>query len=313
MSDLHRPVMVREVVSALTRDGTRGGDFLDATLGLGGHSEALLAARADARIVGLDRDGEALARAQARLAFHGARFRALRGNFRDARRLLRGERFDGAVMDLGVSSMQLDTAERGFSFLRDAALDMRMDREAAETAADWVNRATGDELERIFREYGEERRARRVAEAICEERRAAPIRTTLRLAEIVAAAAGGARPWERLHPATRVFMALRMAVNDEIGALREGLEAVGALLTTGARLAVISFHSVEDREVKRCFREWKRAGMARVLTLKPLAPGEQETRENPRARSARLRVAEMTGNPISTSPGETDGTQPKKS
>lgn len=313
MSGLHRPVMAEEVVTALTRDGTRGGVFLDATLGLGGHSEALLAARDDVRIVGLDRDGEALARAQARLAFHGARFRALRGNFRDARRLLRGERFDGAVMDLGVSSLQLDLAERGFSFRQDAALDMRMDREATETAADWVNRATGDELERIFREYGEEWRARRVAEAIRRERRAAPIRTTLRLAEIVAEAAGGARPWERLHPATRVFMALRMAVNDEIGALREGLEAVGSLLTAGARLAVISFHSVEDREVKQRFREWKRTETARLVTPKPRAPGEEETRANPRARSARLRVAEMTGNPISTSSGETHGSKPKES
>ena len=280
---------------ALTREGTRGGRFLDATLGLGGHSEALLASRSDARVAGLDQDGESLVRARARLAPFGERFRATRGNFRDACALLAGEAYDGAVMDLGVSSPQLDTAARGFSFQHDAPLDMRMDTENARTAADLVNHAACDELERIFREYGDERRARRIAEAICAERRAVPVRTTLQLAEIVTRAAGGARPWARLHPATRVFMALRMAVNDELGALREGLEAIGTLLAPGARLAVISFHSVEDREVKARFREWKRVGKARVLTPKPLGPGEKETRENPRARSARLRVAEMTG------------------
>jgi 16S rRNA (cytosine1402-N4)-methyltransferase len=313
MSGVHRPVMVAEVVAALTRDGTRGGRFLDATLGLGGHSEALLSARPDARVVGIDRDGEALALAAERLAPFGDRFRAARGNFRDARALLAGEAFDGAVLDLGVSSLQLDTAARGFSFQRDAPLDMRMDPSAAGTAADLVNRASPAELERIFREHGDERRARRIAEAIREERQAAPIRTTMQLAGIVARAAGGSRFAGRIHPATRVFMALRMEVNDEPGALREGLGAVASLLAPGGRLAVISFHSAEDREVKNRFRDWKRNGAARLMTPKPLGPGEGEARANPRARSARLRVAEMTGEHFQQPQGGTDGEKPKES
>ena len=313
MNGAHQPVMVREALAALTRDGTRGGLFLDATLGMGGHSEALLATRADTRVVGVDQDGQALAAAASRLARFGDRFRAVRGNFRDARALLAGEVLDGALMDLGVSSLQFDTATRGFSFQRDAPLDMRMDAEGPRTAADLVNGAAREELERVFREYGDERAARRIAEAICEERRSAPLRTTLHLAGIVARATGGVRPWQRIHPATRVFMALRMAVNDEPGALREGLEAIGLLLAPGARLAVISFHSVEDREVKNRFREWKRTGVARVLTPKPLRPGAEEVEENSRARSACLRTAERTGKQFQTQQGGTDGEKPQKS
>lgn len=313
MNGVHRPVMAREALAALTCDGTRGGLFLDATLGLGGHSEALLTARADTRVVGIDQDGQALAAAASRLAGFGDRFRAVRGNFRDTRALLAGEALDGALMDLGVSSLQFDTATRGFSFQRDAPLDMRMDAEGPRTAADLVNGAAREELERVFREYGDERAARRIAEAICEERRSAPMRTTLHLAGIVARATGGVRPWQRIHPATRVFMALRMAVNDEPGALREGLEAIGSLLAPGARLVVISFHSVEDREVKNRFREWKRTGMVRVLTPKPLRPEAGEVEENPRARSARLRAAEKMGKQIQTQQGGTDGEEPQES
>ncbi len=313
MNGVHQPVMVKEALAALTHDGTRGGLFLDATLGLGGHSEALLAARADVRVVGMDQDGEALAAATSRLAGFGERFRAVRGNFRDARALLGCEPLDGALMDLGVSSLQFDTATRGFSFQRDAPLDMRMDGNGARKAADLVNGADRGELERIFRDYGDERAARRIAAAICEERRSAPLRTTVQLAGIVARAKGGMKPWQRIHPSTRVFMALRMAVNDEPGALREGLVAIGSLLVPGARLVAISFHSVEDREVKSRFREWKRAGEAHVLTPKPLRPGVVEVEGNPRARSACLRVAEKAGNQFQTQQGGTDGKKPQKS
>lgn len=307
----HKPVMVREVVELLTGGARRGGLIVDATLGGGGHAEALLetwnAKSAGGRtgaacpplagtqggpvcVVGVDQDADALEGAVARLERFGDRFRAVRGNFRNLAGLLDGELVDGVVMDLGVSSHQLETADRGFSFQRDGPLDMRMDRGSGLTAEEIVNRWPEEELERIFREFGEERQARRVARRLVERRVVAPLRRTLELADLVARVV---RTGGRIHPATRVFQALRMAVNDEPGALSEGLSGAWGRLHHGGRLAVISFHSLEDRIVKNQFLRWEREERTgRRLTRKPLTATAEEVRDNPRARSAKLRAAE---------------------
>ncbi len=293
MSGEHQTVMCREAVEILTRGGTSGGLFLDATLGGGGHSEALLRSRDDVKVIGIDQDAEGLAAASARLAPFGARFRSCHGNFRELDAALGGRRPDGILMDLGVSSRHLDMAERGFSFQRDGPLDMRMDAEGALTAADVVNGWKEEELARIFWELGGEGRSRRIARAIVAERESHPIRTTVELASIVVRALGGGRGWQRIHPATRVFQAIRMTVNDELGALREGLERAWEGLAARGRLVVISFHSLEDREVKHRFREWARdKERVELITRKPMTPEDEETRRNPRARSAKLRAIE---------------------
>ncbi len=295
MSGYHEPVMLGEAVEILTGDGARGGLMVDATLGGGGHSEALLRRRDDVRVFGVDQDAAAVAAATARLRAFGARFTAVRGNFRAIEGLLAGQRAEGVLMDLGVSSFQLESAERGFSFLRDGPLDMRMDAGGGLTAADVVNGWREEDLARIFWELGEERRSRQIARAIAEERRLHPIRTTTELAGIVARASGSAGRGQRIHPATRVFQALRMTVNDELEALREGLDAAWRLLGEGGRLAVISFHSIEDREVKRRFLAWAREEKTGTLVMKkPLGPSREEARRNPRARSAKLRAIEKT-------------------
>lgn len=280
--------------------------YLDGTLGGGGHSGALL--EAGACVVAMDRDTEALGHAGARLAAFGDRFRAVHGNFAaaaDIPEILAAAPFDGALLDLGVSSHQLDAAERGFSFRNDGPLDMRMDSSQGETAADIVNTAPEAELARMFREFGGEPQSRRAARAIVAEReRLAFVRTgqLAALIERVLPRRG------RLHPATRVFQALRIVVNDELGALRRALDAIPALLRGGARFAVITFHSLEDRLVKSFFRagsgewldrpEWPapRPNPGRRfldLTRKPVEPPAEEVRRNPRARSARLRAVEM--------------------
>jgi 16S rRNA (cytosine1402-N4)-methyltransferase len=287
----------------------RGGLFVDATLGLGGHSEALLEASSDTRVVGIDRDREALRLASDRLARFGPRFRAAHANFRDIRRVLEevGEREPAGVLaDLGVSSLQFDTPERGFSFRHDAPLDMRMDASGdEETAAELLERLPEEEIARVIYEYGEERRSRRIARWIVERReRGEPLKMTSELAELVARAAGHKRG-ERVHPATRTFQALRIAVNGELEGLDEFVETAVDLLQTQGRLAVISFHSLEDRIVKRALRRLsgycecdRRAPVCvcgarravEILTRRPLTPGEREVEENPRARSAKLRA-----------------------
>jgi len=289
----HAPVMVAEVVELLAAG--RGGVFLDCTVGLGGHTRALLDAGAT-RVIGLDRDREALDGARAALEPWAARVELVHADYRDVARVLddRGlDRIDGALADLGVSSLQFDGEGRGFSFRRDEPLDMRMDRSVGPTAAELVARATEAELSDVIFQYGEERHARRVARAIVEARRQGPVRTTGQLAAVVRRAVR-VRGYQRIDPATRTFQALRIWVNRELEGLDRFLrEAIGRL-RTGARLAVIAFHSLEDRIVKQTFRALERGADAaiRVLTKRPLVPGAAEIAANPRARSAKLRAAE---------------------
>lgn len=293
----HVPVLLREVLEALAPRG--GATLLDGTLGLGGHSlawlEATAAAGATGRVVGLDRDAEVLERARERIEerFPG-RLHTRHGSYEECAAALEDagiDAADAALLDLGASSVQLDDPARGFSFRAAGPLDMRMDpREEGVTAAEVVNGAPEEELERIVSEYGEEPAARRVARRIVEERARAPFRDTLRLAEVVAEAVGGRRG--RLHPATKVFQALRIHVNDELGRLRRGLPAVAASVRPGGRMGVISFHRLEDRLVKGFFA----AGQGdRFREIGSRTPGREEERTNPRSRSARLRAVEVLG------------------
>lgn len=305
----HRPVLLLETVGLLAPE--RGGLFVDATLGLGGHSEAILSASNETRVLGLDRDREALRLASQRLARFGSRFRAAHANFREIERVL-GEaderHVSGVMADLGVSSLQFDTPERGFSFRHEAPLDMRMDASGEEeTAAELLERLPEEEIANILYEFGEERKSRRIARWIVERReRGEPLKTTTELAELVARAVGHRRG-ERIHPATRTFQALRIAVNAELEGLGEFIETAVDLLQAQGRLAVISFHSLEDRVVKRSMRKLSgycecgrripvcECGARRaveILTRRPLTAGEQELEENPRSRSAKLRACE---------------------
>jgi len=303
----HRPVLLRETIGLL--DAAHGGLFVDGTLGLGGHSEAILEAATDARVIGIDRDREALELASKRLAHFGSRFRGVHANFRDIVRVLAeaNERdARGVLVDLGVSSLQLDSAERGFSFRHDAPLDMRMNASGdEETAAELLARLSEEEIARIIFEYGEERRSRRIARWIVERReRGEAIETTKQLADLVARAVGS-RKAEKVHPATRTFQALRIAVNQELEGLGEFVETAIDLLETDGRFVAISFHSLEDRIMKRALRRLSghcecsprapvcSCGARRaveILTRRPVAPSETEVLENPRARSAKLRA-----------------------
>ncbi|MDT7688330.1 MAG: rRNA (cytosine1402-N4)-methyltransferase [Acidobacteriota bacterium] len=303
----HRPVLLFEAVSLLAPE--RGGLFVDATLGLGGHSEAILEATPDTRVLGIDRDREALRLASERLSRFGSRFRAAHANFRDIAQVLEeaGESAaSGILADLGVSSLQFDSPERGFSFRHDAPLDMRMDASGEdETAAELLERLPEEEIARVIYEYGEERKSRRIARWIVERReRGESLKTTSELAELVTRAVGYKRG-ERIHPATRTFQALRIAVNGELEGLDAFIETATDLLQVQGRLVVISFHSLEDRVVKRALRRLSgycecdrrspvcMCGARRaveILTRRPLTPNEQEVEENPRARSAKLRA-----------------------
>lgn len=273
----------------------RGGLYCDGTVGGGGHAEALLAASApDGVLLGVDRDAEALALAAERLRPFGERARLVQGDYRDLPALVRAAAlgpFDGILLDLGVSSLQLADPARGFSFAQEGPLDMRMDRAGGgPTAAGLLRRLPQPELEAILREYGEERWAGRIARALVTARARRPITTTTELASLVARAIPR-RAWPpRIHPATRTFQALRIAVNRELEGLAEGLEAAASLLAPGGRLAVISFHSLEDRAVKTTFRRLAARGAVRILTRKPVTPGATEVAANPRARSAKLRA-----------------------
>ncbi len=277
---------------------------MDATLGAGGHAEALLARGPDIRLLGIDRDPDALARARAHLARFAGRVELVEADFGELDRVLGGfPAPDGILADLGVSSMQLNEAERGFSFRRDGPLDMRMGKNGR-SAADIVVTASVEELTRIFRDFGEERMAAKIARGIVVERARGPIVTTRQLARVVAEHKGGR---EKIDPATRVFQALRIEVNQELQALARFLSAAVSRLNGGGRLAVISYHSLEDRMVKEAFRRDSGVCLCppkmpacvcgarkalQVLTRRPLRPGEQELHRNPRSRSARLRVAE---------------------
>ena len=272
-----------------------GGLFVDCTVGLGGHTRRLLEAGAT-RVIGLDRDLDALAAARAVLKPWADRVELVHADYRSLDQVLDGcgvQMIDGALADLGVSSLQLDGAERGFSFQRDERLDMRMDRSGGETAADLLARSTERELADVIYAFGEERFSRRIARAIVRARQEEPIGTTGRLAAIVRRAVPHRGPL-RIDPATRTFQALRIWVNRELEGLDRFLEAAVRRLRAGSRLVVISFHSLEDRIVKHTLRALGAGGDAviRVLTKKPVVPSEDEIRSNPRARSAKLRAAE---------------------
>jgi 16S rRNA (cytosine1402-N4)-methyltransferase len=301
----HEPVLAREVVELL-RPGP-GLLFLDGTLGGGGHTELFL--EAGAHVIGMDKDPRALAAATARLARYGEAFRAVRGDFRDARNVLSALRLDGvdgALVDLGVSSPQLDDPSRGFSFREGGPLDMRMGPEG-QTLADLLARVDERELARLIHEYGEERFARPIARAIKKAVEDGGLADTAQLAEVVAGAIPRKAWPPRIHPATRTFQALRIAVNDELGSLAAWLEALPAMVRPGGRAGAISFHSLEDRAVKEKFRDLCNAcvcppGMPvcgcgaaasfKAVTRKAAVAQDDEVARNPRARSARLRVVE---------------------
>ena len=308
----HESVMPAEVLEWMRV--RENGVYCDGTLGGGGHSEVILrASGGKAKLYGIDRDEHAILAASQRLAdFSG--FHAIRGNFHDAKELLRNagvEKLDGVLLDLGVSSPQLDVAERGFSYHADAPLDMRMDQDSGQTAADLLNTLDEKTIAGIIRDYGEEKWASRIAAIICEHRRTKPFATTFDLVNAVDAAIPKAvRRRDDGHPARRTFQAIRIAVNDELKPLDQALRDLTDLLAPGGRICVITFHSLEDRIVKRCLKSLEnpcicppkapvctcgRKPQVRVLGGGAIAPTEEETAKNPRARSAKLRVAEKLG------------------
>jgi 16S rRNA (cytosine1402-N4)-methyltransferase len=309
MDAFHTPVMVTEVIASLRcRAATV---TVDGTVGGGGHAEAILENTApDGILIGIDADADALRTAEKRLARFGKRTILVKGNFADMETILADRRIgkvDGILLDLGVSSHQLVTAERGFSFAMDAPLDMRMDASRPTSASDLVNTLPWEELARIIRDYGEERMAGRIARAIAKGRINSAIRTTTDLASVVLRALPPDAERQRIHPATRTFQALRIAVNDELTNLRKALADGAERLQSGGRFSVISFHSLEDRIVKNAFRAGEKGCTCppdlpicacggkptmKVLTRKPVTPGDDEIGDNPRARSAKLRTAE---------------------
>jgi 16S rRNA (cytosine1402-N4)-methyltransferase len=305
----HLSVLPEEVIRYL--DPHPSGVYLDGTLGGGGHAGLILENCTPGGIlIGIDQDQEALQAAGQRLAAFGAAARLVHGNFGELEQHM-GQlgipALDGFILDLGVSSHQLDSAARGFSFQQDAPLDMRMDTSCGETAADLLNELPEEELERIIRDYGEERWARRIAVFIVKARIEAPLETTLQLVDIVKGAVPKAKWEERIHPATRTFQAIRIAVNHELESLEKGLRAALNLLRPGGRGVVISFHSLEDRIVKHIFREFatgcicprnfpvcacNNTPRVKVLTTRPVTATGQEIEANPRSRSAKLRAIE---------------------
>jgi 16S rRNA (cytosine1402-N4)-methyltransferase len=287
----HLPVLTAEVIEHLRPE--RGGLFIDCTVGLGGHARALLEAGAT-RVIGLDRDQDALARAGQTLSPWADRVSLVHADYRelDATLDARGiGAVDGALADLGVSSLQFDAPGRGFSFQRDEPLDMRMDRSSGQTAADLVAQASERELADVIFEYGEERFSRRIARKLVEARATEPVVTTGRLAALVRQAVP-VRGYSRIDPATRTFQALRIWVNRELDGLDRFFIALAQRLKAGARLVVISFHSLEDRIAKHTFRALQHEGRGTVLTKKPVIAADQELEQNPRARSAKLRAIE---------------------
>ncbi|HEY6660268.1 MAG TPA: 16S rRNA (cytosine(1402)-N(4))-methyltransferase RsmH [Pyrinomonadaceae bacterium] len=302
----HRPVLLQETLKFLAPE--RGGLFVDCTVGLGGHSEGILKSSGDTRVVGMDLDAAALEYSRQRLVTFGERFRAFQANFRAVATVLQqANEHDpsGILVDLGVSSLQFDSPERGFSFRFDAPLDMRMDPTAGATAADLLQQLPESEIARIIFEYGEERHSRRIARRIVERReQGKPITTTTELADLVRTAAGGHKR-NQIHPATRTFQALRIAVNNELEGLGEFVETAVDLLIPGGRFVGISFHSLEDRILKRELRRLSghcecpprlpvcscgAREVVEVLTRRPVVPDSREVDENPRARSAKLRA-----------------------
>ena len=279
----HLPVLSREVVEGLAVQ--EGGVYLDATVGGGGHSRLILEAAPNTRVVALDQDEVAIASTQAKLSEFGDRIQFVRTNF--AKYNPKNQKFDGILADLGVSSVHFDTPERGFSFRHTGDLDMRMDRRQDLTAAEVINHWQEKELADIFFQYGEERLSRRIARNIVEKR---PFQTTTELAEAIASCVPRQYRYGRIHPATRVFQALRIVVNNELGVLETFLQQVPNWLKAEGKIAIISFHSLEDRIVKHRLRE---SPQLQVLTKKPITAQEDELENNPRSRSAKLRIAQL--------------------
>ena len=286
--EAHTPVLLTEVLQFL--DPQSGGNFIDATLGAGGHTRAILDRTApEGRVLALDQDESAIELARASLQSYGSRLETAKSNFRNVAAIAEERGFagaDGVLADIGVSSMMLDDAARGFSFLREGPLDMRMDREQKLTAAGVVNTYREKEIADILFNFGEERRSRPIARAIVHAR---PLHTTFDLAHAVQSVTGGPR-YGKIHPATRTFQALRIYVNDELAALESFIDSSMALLRPGGRLVILTFHSLEDRIVKNKFRNSVTAGKA--LTRKVVTASDEELRRNPRARSAKLRAWE---------------------
>lgn len=305
---MHIPVLLQEVLDAL--QPKPGGIYIDGTVGAGGHAAAILkASTPDGQLFGLDQDRSALEIARRQLAEFEARVHLLHSNFGRLGQVAQRYQVppaDGILLDIGVSSMQLDRPERGFSFQTDGPLDMRMDSSATKSADDLINHLSEEELANIIYRYGEEPRSRRIARAIVKAR---PVRTTLRLAEIVSRAVGGRKGGRRkIHPATRTFQAIRVAVNDELGVLEQVLPQAIKLLKPGGRLAVISFNSLEDRIAKQYFKReaqdcicppdqlfctCRHKASINIITKKPITPSQSEIDVNPKARSAKLRVVEL--------------------
>lgn len=301
-------MLAEAVVSLQCRPG---GVYLDGTVGGGGHAEEILRRTApDGILVGIDLDDDALEESERKLAAYGDRKMLVRGNYSELGAILAGlgiEKVDGILLDLGVSSHQLERADRGFSFSHDAPLDMRMNRQSHVTAADIVNGCTGDRLRNILREYGEEMRSGRIVRAILARRKISPVRTTGELARIVLSVTSDKSGRGKIHPATKTFQAIRIAVNDELAHLHQAINNGIDVLNPGGVFSIISFHSLEDRIVKNAFRSWVKGCICppdlpmcncgrkpklKTVTRKPVTPSKEEIMANPRARSAKLRTAE---------------------
>lgn len=304
----HISVLYEESIAALKVK--ENGLYVDGTLGGGGHSYGILTSNDSCRLIGIDRDSEAIAAASERLKGFGERFTAVNDNFSNIRNILGDlgiDGIDGALLDIGVSSYQLDNPMRGFSYMHDAPLDMRMDSRHGKSAADVVNGYSSEELTRIFYEYGEEKWSKRVAEFICKERETKPVETTFELVDIIKAAIPAKARIDGGHPAKRIFQAIRIEVNGELDALRAALTDFTDALKSGGRLAVITFHSLEDRIVKQEFARMSRGctcpkefpvcvcgnkPVVKLVSRKPILPGARESESNPRSKSAKLRVME---------------------
>ena len=303
----HVPVLLEEVLEGLAI--RQGGVYLDGTIGWGGHTSRILQMYEDTRVIGLDRDAAALEAVSRKLSNFGDRVLLFHSDFRQLDKVLDEAGVglvDGALMDLGVSSMQLEDADRGFSFAQDGPLDMRMNPDSGVAASEIVNTWAQTDLANLIYRYGEEKRSRAIAAAIVRTREASPIENTLQLADLISSVPGMGRV-RNIHPATRTFQALRIEVNDELDAVRQVIPVGVERLTPGGRLAIISFHSLEDRIVKRSFRELEspcrcpkefpecrcgKVSAGKVLTRRPVVPSEEEIMVNPRSRSAKLRVFE---------------------
>jgi len=290
----HYPVMYREIIKLL--EPAKRKVVVDCTLGMGGHAGKCLELMGqDSHLIGIDRDQESLERARNNLKDFNGRFTLVKGDFAQVSRILDQlglKQVDVFLFDLGISTYQLNDPQRGFSFLKEGPLDMRMDQDAFVSAYDLVNNLSEEELTVIFRKFGEERYARKIAQRLVAARKNEPIVTTTQLTRVIISALSVKFQHGRIHPATRVFQSLRIAVNRELESLREGIKTAVGYLSPGGRIGVISFHSLEDRIVKHTFRDYRSQGVLALITKKPLVPGDSEKEENMASRSAKLRVAE---------------------